>query len=431
MNTDDYGERVAAAGRRPGRRPTKAEIEHEQAVSERLKRLKIEDEARTRLAAELALTNGGFRFPSAGRTLLDDLATPPRERKYVVESLHPVGGNIVFVSQYKAGKTTMLMNLMKSLADREPFLRKFEVAPLDGRIGFWNYELHDDMFRDWVRDMDVQHPERIAEPLHLRGTYLPIWLPEYAERAAEWLRKNEIEFLIADPIARAWAPLVQHENDNAQVRVFTDALDALKLAAGVPNLVVSAHTGRQQFNENEEHSRGATRLEDWMDAGWYLTRDGQQRRALRAMGRDVDVEALDLMYDGHARHIYTSGQTRSERRADEGLRNVVYALIDIHKVKPDTPHDRCPGTNDLIESMEGNKGDKTRAIKQAEERGLIERLYENGEKHDPRAAKTNRKLLCRPTAQGVRLHETGLYDDGATTTATARGRRVGRRRGRT
>src|SRR4051794_29897526 len=114
--------------RRPGRksRPRNAppadlrapDEEFEQLVARRLRDMEIADEARRRFAATRA--GGRFAFPTAGRTLADDLATPPREQKYAVDRLHSSGGNTLLVAQYKAGKTTLLLNLMTALADEEP-----------------------------------------------------------------------------------------------------------------------------------------------------------------------------------------------------------------------------------------------------------------------------------------------------------------------
>lgn len=409
-------------GRRTTSRTPKRDSLLDKAVEQKLLGLRATREAQSRLAAELALSNGSFQFPPAGRTLAHALAEPPQEVKYAIDELHPAGSNSLMVAGFKAGKTTVLLNLMKSLADGEPFLGRFEVMPLEGRVAFWNYELDKSMFTEWMRAIDVQHPERIAEPLHLRGTYLPLWIPEVAEVAAEWLRKNEIEFLIIDPAARAWKPLVENENDNAQVGTFTDALDALKLAAGVPNLVVATHTGRQEFAEGEERTRGATRLEDWMDAGWYLTKDGEKRRAIRAMGRDVEVEALDLAWDGGKRRMTATGQTRSERRETDGQRKVLDALVRVLKITPDTPWDKCPTTSAVQEKLAGTKSVKDRLIPEAQKAGLIER------KEGP-----NRSQRCRPTAVGMELHRDGWVDPRKAPTATRTARRghgVRRRAGR-
>ena len=116
--------------------------------------------------------------------------------------------------------------------------------------------------------------------LQLRGHVLPLHVPLVFDHAVEWLKEREITFLIIDTYARAYGG---DENNNAAVSRFLDTLDMLKEDAGVVDLVLTAHTGRKEHIQGEEHARGATRIDDWADAlgtgqkfGWPLL---QRRRA--------------------------------------------------------------------------------------------------------------------------------------------------------
>jgi hypothetical protein len=361
----------------------------ERQIQAEASKIEAREEARRRIAAKRA--DDAFTFPEPGRTLVDDLAHPPRSRKFTIDHLHPAGGNTLLVAQFKTGKTTLLLNLVRSLADRVPFLNEFEVSELSGRVAFWNYELDADQFREWVRDLSLDHPEHVAEPLHLRGLSLRLWDDAVAEKAVEWLRANEAEFLIVDPAARAWRGLVDNENDNAQVAAFTDALDAIKRAAGVRDLVLSTHMGRTVFEENAERARGATRLEDWMDAGWYLSKDRSGPRSLRAMGRDVDLDALDLRYEEASRRLSATGRTRDERRQDDGIQKAVDALALVGNGVP---------TNAVEAAMQGEKGKRSGWILAAVGAGLIERRYENGEAVDESRPRPGKAMRCSLTEAG-------------------------------
>ncbi|MFY9265629.1 MAG: AAA family ATPase [Solirubrobacterales bacterium] len=355
--------------------------------------MQIDEAARREFASTKA--GEGYEFPEIGETLTDDLAEPVRERKYTIDRLHPAGGNSLLVAQFKAGKTTLLLNLLRALADRQPFLGQFDVTPLDGRVAFWNYELDDDMFRDWMRDVGVENPDRVARPLHLRGRVLRLWEPAVAETVIEWLKGSEVEFLIVDPVARAWRGLVTDENDNAQVAAFTDALDTIKREAGVRDLVLSTHMGRATFDEGAERARGATRLEDWMDAGWYLSKD-RDRRALHANGRDVDLEAIDLDYDEMRRHVSSTGRTRTERRLDDGVQSAIDALALAGEPMV---------TSKLEEAMPGTKASRNGLILQAVAAGLITRTYEDGTPVDESIKSSGKSKLCSLTEEGNRRHQ--------------------------
>lgn len=265
-------------------------------------------------------------LPAIGRTLCDDLAEPIPEYRWTIKDLHKTGFNSLLVAQYKTGKTTLLNNLMKALADEEPFLDVFPTR-LTGRVAYFNYELDAHTFREWVRGLGIENQDRIAAPLHLRGYGLPFWDRKAQDELVEWLRANDVGFIIIDPVARAWLGLVENENDNSGVSLFADAVDQLKRRSGVADAVLAAHTGRAEQVQDDERSRGATRLQDWMDAGWYLTKDPKTgSRSLRAEGRDVDVSATILHYDNDTRSLSWTGETRQQHRAESGAIAVLAAL---------------------------------------------------------------------------------------------------------
>ena len=334
-------------------------------VREAVEQLEVRERARREYAAQQA--GPGFTFPAAGLTLADFLAEPRSKAKYTIEQLHTAGGNTLLVAQYKTGKTTLLANLLLALLEGVDFLGKFPVAPV-GRVAFWNYELDEDLFRDWLSDIGVKHPERAPYPLNLRAKGLQLWDQAVREEAVAWLRREEVGFLLVDPAARAMRGLVDNENDNSQVAAFTDALDELKEQAGVQDLVISTHMGRAFVGTDEERSRGATRLEDWMDHGWYMTKDGKAvdaPRDLRAIGRDVALEALHLEYDGVDRRLVCSGRTREERRAGEGVKYVVAALAGLGG--------ESRTTGELTAVMKGDTNKHNTWVQAASDGGYIER----------------------------------------------------------
>ena len=87
-------------------------------------------------------------------TLKDALAEPREALSYTIDRLHTASGNTLLVAQYKTGKTTLMANLLKALADGEPFLSEFAVK-LEGRVAFFNYELTREMFLDWLGDIGL------------------------------------------------------------------------------------------------------------------------------------------------------------------------------------------------------------------------------------------------------------------------------------
>lgn len=93
------------------------------------------------------------------------------------------------------------------------------------------------------------------------------------------------------------------------------------------------------------------------------------RRALRAMGRDVEVEAMDLVYLDDTRRLTSTGQTRTQRREQDRLLAVVDAVAKAGAGS---------STKAVEDAMDGRKTGRSQAILAAEREGLIERTYEDG-----------------------------------------------------
>jgi hypothetical protein len=339
--------------------------EREPRIATRVEHLRVQQEAARRLRTEEA--GPRFRVSREAGSLAEQLAEPRSGQRWAINDLLPAEGNGLLVAQYKAGKTTLAMNLARAWADGEPFLGRFEMPSTATNVAFFNYELSRTMFLDWMEEMDVDHPERI-HPFHLRDWSLPFWEPEVRDELADFFAEQQIGLWIIDPAARAWRGFVEDENANSQVEAWTAAVDELKRYAGIAESLVTHHVGRTKQAEGEERGRGATRLEDWMDAGWYLTKDGETR-SLRAIGRDVDLDAIDLDYDPALRRLRASGQTRDERRASDAMEDAIYTLGSLLGQRRDSP----PITTELSDEMSVEKKKRSPGIRKAEKEGFIKR----------------------------------------------------------
>ena len=85
------------------------------------------------------------------RSLTELLAEPDAEIAYRIESVATTDARTLLVSQYKAGKTTLLGNLTRSLADGALFLGRFRVNTPAERIVLIDDEMSTDMVRSWLR----------------------------------------------------------------------------------------------------------------------------------------------------------------------------------------------------------------------------------------------------------------------------------------
>ncbi|MGD9998022.1 MAG: AAA family ATPase [Ilumatobacteraceae bacterium] len=354
-------------------------------VREAAHRHRVGRAAKRRVDEEEALR--AMSLPHDSGNLRDALAADTPPPPFTVAELHPSGSNTLLTAQFKAGKTTLINNVAKSLADGSPFLDRFGISMAeDTGIGVWNYEVSQWQYEHWVRNLGIVAPERIW-PYHLRGHHLPLDTRFGQDEAVRWLEERMVAFWIIDPFARAFRG---EENSNSEVGRFLDALDVIKHRAGVTDLVIVSHTGRGEAEDGRERSRGATRLDDWTDVRWIYTRQGNAR-FLSADGRDVSVPDFGVTFDPTTRRLTATEGSRKEHAQRDQWRRIVAAVGD------------TPGINktDLRNAIGGRGDRQAPAIDAAKRKGLI-RVEENGQTH--------RHFL---TDAGERLWRTGLVGDDA------------------
>jgi hypothetical protein len=218
---------------------------------------------------------------------------------YRIDDLLVIGARVIVVAKAKAGKTTLRDNLVRSLADGDPFLDTFGVTPPAGNVVLIDDEMSDRSVRRALRRQGVEQQKRV-KVLCLRGRVAEFNIMDPTVRAgwAADLKALGCGVLIFDCIGPVMTALGLDENHDAGA--FLDAINALLHEAGCPaaEAVVFHHMGH-----NGERARGDSRLRGTPDAEWKIVQPGSEDddldapRFFRAFGRDdVDVHegALDL-----------------------------------------------------------------------------------------------------------------------------------------
>ena len=261
---------------------------------------------------------------------LDELlAEPDEEVRYRIDQLWPAGGRVMFVAQYKAGKTTTVGNLVRSLVDGDRFLGTFEVSDPGGPVAVIDDELDVRTIRRWYRDQGIQATERVFM-VSVRGQLAALDLrdEDTVQAWAQRFRLLGVKVIVLDCLSPAIAAAGINENDTGEVRRFLAGFDRLLLLSGAGEGIVVHHMGHQH-----ERGRGASGLRDWPDAEWTLTRmkperadeepDPRAPRFFRAYGRDVDVPESGLDYDPGTRRLTLPGQSRRDVGRDKHVPLVV------------------------------------------------------------------------------------------------------------
>ena len=274
-----------------GLTPLEAELERQRIRKEATRIIKEEEASAT------------YKEPIFVRSLKEELQLPEIEAQWVIRDIFPQGANISITAQYKAGKTTLINDLARSLADEIKFLDYFQEPTHKRRIVIFNYEVSENQYRRWMKDVEIKQSERVTL-VHLRGERLPIISERVQRLIISILQDLDCQTWIMDPFARAFVGSGD-ENSNSDVGLFLDTLDFIKKQASVDNLVIPMHTGRAQ-EHGIERARGATRLDDWADVRWLLSKT-EEGRFFSADGRDVFLEQQALAYDDASRRLKLGG----------------------------------------------------------------------------------------------------------------------------
>ena len=260
----------------------------------------------------------GWNAPPQPNSLFDELAEEIEPVDWVIKDLAPAGVAQVN-AQAKGGKTTLLLNGMKSLATGEKFLGKFDVMTAsDERIGYLNMELPKRQMREWVRDMGINDDaaKRISmyhaldhgfKVLDFRNDQAVGWL-------IKWLTDNGTTILFADPLAKLYNPARwgNGSDPNAAYTAWFAVLEDIIREARLRLVFIAHHTGFSEDAANR--SRGASSMMDnptvnmtYRHNGDHADKPAGPQRYLKAFGRDVDVDEFEIDYFERTRRLLASG----------------------------------------------------------------------------------------------------------------------------
>lgn len=330
------------------------------ALDNEVRAQRIRKQAAAVVAAELA-----GEAPPFDADLLADVLGRPAEAPHRVDGLIPSQAGTLVVAQRKTGKTTLELNLARSLIGGEDFLGRFPVRAITGRVGLLNYEVSAGQLARWAHEAGVP-PDRLYL-VNLRGRRNPLGNPDDREQLAEHLRAHEVESLIVDPFGRAFVG--KSQNDSGEVGAWLANLDRWARGdCGVADVILTAHAGWEG-----ERTRGASALEDWADSIVTLVRDkdDEQVRYLRAEGRDVLVDEDRLNFDTTTRTLTLAGAgSRKQATKTRNVDDLVPAVVSAVNVAPGiTGYKLTRALRDA--GLSFNNGDELAAARVAVERGQI------------------------------------------------------------
>lgn len=284
-------------------------------VDAEARRIQVRDAARRKITDEAREST-----PPMDAGLLRDVLARPAEPPHRVDGLIPSDGGTLLIAQRKTGKTTLTLNLARTLITGEQFLGRFDVRPIAGTVAILNYEVSGAQIARWANDVGI--PDELLLLVNLRGRRNPLAHDTDREQLAALLRHHQVESLIVDPFGRAYTGL--NQNDAGEVGAWLADLDRFARGeAGVSDVILTVHAGWQK-----DRTRGSSALEDWADSILTLTKNEDDTRFLKAIGRDVELQEDSLHYDEITRLLRLTGtgsrrQSIDAQQAEDWLDEVV------------------------------------------------------------------------------------------------------------
>lgn len=346
----------------------------EQSVRAELERMVVREEARRRFSA---LNRVAPEMPDAV-SLVDLLATELDAPRWRIEGLWPADARVNLVASPKAGKTTTVGNIVRSLADGEDFLGH-AARPLGAgeTAVLFDTEMSPLQLQDWYGDLDLTNPGKVrVVPLVGRATGLN-FLDEDALRRLVPQYAGAHTYIL-DPVGPVLAGLGLDENSNSDVQRFLSAWDTFVTLMGGKESMIVHHAGH-----NAERARGASAFLGSGSAIWTLINkdpdDPASLRYIKAQGRDVGLPETQMLYDPFTRRLSLGTGSRAQNKKHDKIS----ALADaVEKAVQDAPGLSAGQVRSKLrsEGITFQKGDDSRAAQLAVERGLAHTVQDGPNK---------------------------------------------------
>lgn len=293
-------------------------------------RLRATEQARATEAAKLV---AAVEIP--GRINLATY-TPP-DTAWLIAGLIPMDGSLGLFAERKAGKTTTVVEMVRSMLSGDEFLGRFAThLPAGARVALLDTEMTPAMLHHEYTKAGVPVDDLDRIDLHpLRGRSRLLDLRDDATRA-RWQNLIAPGALIVVDCLYTVLAAAQVDESSAQVSDIIDGIKALAVQCGAAGLVIVHHLGK----DPTKGARGHSSIEGGVDTLATIWLDGPPAadtpRLFSATGRlDVDVPPA-LLNRGDDNRLTLSASTPKAdraRAADRSDDDTAWKLISDHPGK--------------------------------------------------------------------------------------------------
>jgi DNA-binding transcriptional ArsR family regulator len=335
--------------------------------------MRAQSDARKRLAAtEVA----EIELPPI--VSLDDLLAEDDDPvRFRIDGVWPAGGaKVLCAAPAGGGKTTLSGNLVRALADGDPFLGTFAVNQRAEHIVVIDNEMTQGMLKRWLRRQGVANTAAVVDVVNLRGQagLFDLGNDRLRDRWARRLADLGCDFVVFDclkPVLEAMGL-----DENREMGKLLYPLTDMLTAAGVDDVLVHHHMGHAN-----ERARGDSTLLGWSDANWKIVRDDdhplQPRYFSTDKVRDADEPVREglLSFDAATGRLTYVGGNRATTQQTENVEKRLTAVLDVLADKATEGTDEMNVT-EIRQAVGGKKETTDEALALAEKRGLVTRRHQ-------------------------------------------------------
>jgi hypothetical protein len=279
------------------------------------------------LARQIEATRAAAGVPIPERV---DLSTyTPESTPWVVDHLLARGAVLGLFAERKAGKTTLVRELVRSALDGSPFLGQFAVSlPTGGEVVLFDTEMTLSSLHSQYQRAGVQHLDRLnLRTLRGQERSLDARVEAVRDRWREAIKPGSL--MIVDCLYSLFGALGVSESSDEVTTVLT-GLRSLAIESEAVGLILVHHLGK----DIDKGARGHSSIEGFPDVIARIELGGPPAedtpRVFSAYGRDDVSISPGVLRLGEDHRLTIGGNPRVERvaakqRADD---DAVWTLIE-------------------------------------------------------------------------------------------------------
>lgn len=313
--------------------------EYKRLVRRELVRLRARQEAQEILRREDAAARRGDLPPADPVSLADALAEGVPETRWRIEGLLKADATCVLSGPYKGGKSLLVAELVRSLADGDPYLDHFPVLAHEGRVMVVDTEQGRAELLEVLAARGIRRTDRVdlVDTSGIVGDW-DLTIPENMDRAVTMLQEGNVSALVFDPLAPLFIAMGVDEND-ADAQKPLEAFNELKRRAGLDVVILTHHSG----HGGGGRARGSSAISGWPSVLWDMSRDGEgfdARRFLTAKGRGVGVPLGELVLgeDNRLRFVPETEGRDAKRLAERTAADTAHRGWILERIEKDPEH---------------------------------------------------------------------------------------------